>query len=161
LRRSSSDFPDRFPDFPNDPDASMCESTVTDDQLAAYLQEQLPLADLVAVENTLRESEPLRRRAARLAMRRDLGGHSVGAIWRTERLSCPDREELGAYLLGTLSDGRADYVSFHLRTLGCRYCAANLVDLRTASTAAPPATARRQRYFESSAGLVRRTDRGR
>src|SRR5688500_7635572 len=50
---------------------------VTDEQLAAYLQEQLPLAELAAVEKALREDEPLRRRAAALALRRDLPYHSV------------------------------------------------------------------------------------
>jgi hypothetical protein len=53
--------------------------SVTDEQLAAYLQEQLPLAELAAVEKSLRENEPLRRRAAALAFRRDLPYHSVGA----------------------------------------------------------------------------------
>ena len=134
----------------------MPETAVTDEQLAAYLQEQLPLADLAALEKLLRESEPLRRRAAALALRRDLPHHSVGAIWRAERLSCPERTELGAYLLGTLDDGRADYVSFHLRTLGCRYCAANLADLQASSAAAPPNAERRRRYFESSIGGLRR-----
>lgn len=135
----------------------MPETSVTDDQLTAYLQEQLPLEELAAVERGLRNSEPLRRRAAALAMRRDLAYHSVGAIWRTERLSCPDRAELGASLLGTLDDDRADYVAFHVRTLGCRYCAANLADLRAAATATPTDAARRRRYFESSAGAFRRS----
>jgi anti-sigma factor RsiW len=133
------------------------ESAITDEQLAAYLQEQLPLAELAAIEKTLRDSDALRRRAAALALRRDLPYHSVGSIWRAERLSCPDRAELGAYLLGTLDQGRSDYVSFHLRTLGCRYCAANVADLRAASVAAPADVTRRRRYFESSAGHLRTT----
>ena len=130
---------------------------VTDEQLAAYLQEQLPLPELAAVEKALRESEPLRRRAAALAARRDLPYHSVGSIWRADRLSCAGREELGAYLLGTLDPGRAEYLGFHLRVVGCRYCAANLADLQAASRSAPDA-ARRRRYFESSAGSLRRGD---
>ena len=134
----------------------MTQTAVTDEQLTAYLHEQLPLAELAAVEKLLREDEPLRRRAAALALRRDLPYHSVGAIWRAERLSCPDRSEFGAYLLGTLDDGRADYLSFHLRTLGCRYCAANLADLQASSAAAPANTERRRRYFESSIGGLRR-----
>ncbi|MGC1274599.1 MAG: hypothetical protein WBC44_12915 [Planctomycetaceae bacterium] len=137
----------------------MSDLTVTDDQLTAYLQEQLPLVELAAVEKALRDSEPLRRRAAGLALRHDLAYHSVGAIWRSERLSCPDRAELGASLLGTLDNDRVDYVAFHVRTLGCRYCTANLADLRAASTVLPADTARRRRYFESSAGHFRRTER--
>ena len=136
----------------------MPSNTVTDEQLAAYLQEQLPLTELTSVEKALREHEPLRKRAAALALRRDLPYHSVGAIWRVGRLSCPERTELGAYLLGTLDEGRADFVTFHLRTTGCRYCAANLADLRAASKPALPAAVRRRRYFESSAGHLRRSD---
>jgi len=132
--------------------------SVTDEQLAAYLQEQLPLTELAAVEKALREDEPLRRRAAALALRRDLPYHSVGAIWRAARLSCPDRAELGAFLLGTLDDARADYLAFHLRTLGCRYCAANLTDLHTATTSRTPDPTRRRKYFESSVGGLRRRD---
>jgi anti-sigma factor RsiW len=139
-------------------DTPMPDPTVTDEQLAAYLQEQLPLSELAEVEKALRENESLRRRAAALALRRDLPYHSVGSIWRAERLSCPERSELGAYLLGTLDAGRADYLSFHLRTLGCRYCAANLADLQASSRAAPPDAARRKRYFESSIGGLRRGD---
>jgi len=132
--------------------------TVTDEQLAAYLAEQLPLTELAAVERALRNDNHLRRRAAMLALRHDLPYHSVGAIWRTQRLSCPDRAELGAYLLGTLEEGRADYVNFHLLTFGCRYCAANLADLRASASPAPPAAARRRKFFESSAGRLRRDD---
>ncbi len=133
----------------------MTDLDFTDEQLTAYLQEQLPLAELAAVEKGLREHEGLRRRAAALALRRDLAYHSVGSIWRSERLSCPERSELGSYLLGTLEDARTEYIDFHLRTLGCRYCTANLADLSEASRAVKPDTARRRRYFESSAGQLR------
>lgn len=128
----------------------------TDEQLSAYLQEQLPLAELAAVEKALRESEGLRRRAAALALRRDLAYHSVGSIWRSERLSCPDRAELGSFLLGTLGDAEVDYINFHVRTLGCRYCAANVADLSEAARANKPDSSRRRRYFESSAGRLRK-----
>ena len=131
---------------------------ISDDQLAAYLHEQLPLAELASIEMALRENESLRRRAAGLAIRRDLPYHSVGAIWRTERLSCPDRAQIGAYLLGTLDESHADFIAFHLRILGCRYCAANLADLRVAADSIPPAAARRRRYYESSAGLLRKDE---
>lgn len=127
---------------------------VSDEQLTAYLQEQLPLGELAAVEKALRASDELRRRAAALAMRRDLAYHSVGSIWRTERLSCPDRSELGSFLLGTLDSGRVDYINFHVRSIGCRYCAANLADLTEASRTAKPDSTRRRRYFESSAGQL-------
>lgn len=133
----------------------MTDSIVSDEQLVAYLREELPLVDLARVEQALRTDKTLAKRASRLAMRRDLSSHDVGAIWRSDRLSCPDRGELGEYLLGTLAPDRADYISFHFRTLGCRYCAANLADLQARSQESAPDTARRRRYFESSAGRLK------
>lgn len=133
----------------------MAKPIVSDEQFVAYLREELPLADLARVEQALRGSKPLARRASRLAMRRDLSSHDVGAIWRSDRLSCPNRGELGQYLLGTLPADQADYVSFHFRTLGCRYCAANVADLQARSQGSAPEAARRRRYFESSAGRLK------
>lgn len=138
----------------------MSTAGISDEVLTAYLHEQLGLTDLVRVETALREDETLRRRAAALAMRRDLPYHSVGSIWRTERLSCPGRDELGAYLLGTIEDQRADYISFHHRVVGCRYCSANLADLQARSRGVLPDQQRRRRYFESSAGHLGRDDYG-
>ena len=54
------------------------------------------------------------------------GEHSVGAIWRRQRLSCPPREQLGSYLLGVLDDDVQNYIQFHLQTIGCAFCLANL-----------------------------------
>lgn len=134
----------------------MSTESVSDEVLTAYLHEQLGLQELVRVETALREDEGLCRRAAMLAMRRDLPYHSVGSIWRTERLSCPGRDELGAYLLGTIEGDRADYISFHHRVVGCRYCSANLADLQARSSGSLPDQQRRRRYFESSAGHLSR-----
>jgi hypothetical protein len=36
--------------------------------------------------------------------RRDAGVHSLGEIWRRNRVSCPTRQQLGSFLLGILSD---------------------------------------------------------
>src|SRR5687767_11717864 len=107
----------------------MSGSEFSDTQLLAYLDETLPVEEMTAVERELRASESLRARAAGLARRRDHGTHSVGEIWRRLRLSCPSRNQLGGFLLGTLDGQLARYVDFHLRTIGCRYCAANLADL--------------------------------
>jgi hypothetical protein len=48
-----------------------------------------------------------------------------------------------------------EYIEFHLRSIGCRLCAANLHDLERAMKSAPEATERRRRFFESSAGHLR------
>ena len=136
----------------------MRPDALTDDQLLAWLDELLPVADMAAVEKTIRQSEALRRRIANLARRRDLGAHSVGDIWRRLRLSCPTRAQLGGFLLGTLDQPQAEYIEFHLRTVGCRYCVANLADLEHAAESPPETQTRRRRYFESSAGYLRRSD---
>lgn len=129
---------------------------ISDSDLLAYLDETLAIPALTAVEQALRNSAGLRQRAALLSLRRDQGGHSVGEIWRRARLSCPSRHQLGSYLLGALPAPHADYIDFHLQTIGCRFCAANLEDLRQAQRSTPDSTRRRQKFFESSAGYVRK-----
>ena len=135
----------------------MSDSAPSDHDLLGYLDEMLPAERMAAIERALRDSESLRRRAATLSRRRDDGVHSVGEIWRRLRLSCPSRSDLGGFLLGTLDDGPAEYIDFHLRTVGCRYCLANLGDLEDAQRSQSDASPRRRRFFESSAGYL---DRG-
>jgi hypothetical protein len=133
------------------------ELDFTDVELLAYLDEGLPVERMTAVEKSLRTSADLRNRAAALRMQRDEQGHSVGEIWRRGRLSCPTRHQLGSYLLGALPSELAQYFRFHLETVGCRYCAANLEDLRQSAGQASVETAqRRQKFFQSSAGYVRK-----
>ena len=88
---------------------------------------------------------------------RDRGEHSVGAVWRRHRLSCPTREQLGSFLLQALEPDFQDYVEFHLETVACPYCLANLADLQARQQeAAPQAHQRRRRFFQSSAGLLQK-----
>lgn len=126
------------------------------EELLAYLDEGLPAERMAVIEKLLRDSEPMRRQLATLARERDQGGLTVGEVWRRNRLSCPTRSQLGSYLLGALDTGEQDYVEFHLETVGCRACAANLSDLRQANSAVPEKQRRRRKYYESSAGLLRR-----
>jgi len=137
----------------------------SDELLGAYLEEALPVDQLANIERQLRDDADLRKRLAVVIGRQDAGLHSVGVIWRRNRLSCPSRDELGQYLLGVLDTGPADYIRFHLEAVGCRYCAANHDDLRsdgpfaqqpqlTAGSEQP--AARRRRYFETSAGHLKR-----
>lgn len=131
--------------------------TITRELLASYLDDALSEAETARVEQALRQAEPLCRELRQLMAERDRGEHSVGAIWRRQRLTCLARDELGSYLLGVLEADRHDYVEFHLQTIGCAYCLANLTDLKTQqqNNAAPQTQQRRRRYFESSAGLLR------
>ena len=128
-------------------------------ELEAYLDEALPAARMAAIEDALRNDEGLTKQLAAINGRRDAGVHALGEIWRRRRLSCPTREQLGSYLLGVLGPDHVDYVKFHLESVECRYCAANVEDLRAQQSAAETdVSARRRRYFQSSAGYLRKDD---
>lgn len=123
--------------------------------LASYLDDALGEADTAKVEKELRDSETLRQQLQQLMKDRDRGEHSVGAIWRRHRLSCVSRDQLGSYLLGVLDDDVQDYIQFHLGTIGCAYCLANLADLKSQQEeASAHVTKRRKKYYQSSAGLL-------
>jgi hypothetical protein len=127
-------------------------------ELEAFLDELLPVERMTAIEEALRASEALQKRLAAINGRRDAGVHSLGEIWRRHRLSCPTREQLGSYLLGVLPRDAADYSKFHLETIGCRYCTASITDLKARQSAAEAEIAerRRHKYFQSSAGYLRK-----
>ncbi len=55
-------------------------------------------------------------------------------VWESERLSCPKRSTLGAFLLESLSPEWFDYVDFHLTTMGCHFCRASFKDLQEQRT---------------------------
>ena len=119
---------------------------ISDPILLAYLDESLTSETMAELEAAIRTDEALRQRLAELISRRESGVHSVGDIWRRNRLSCPSREELGSYLLGAMLDEAADYLRFHMEVIGCRYCQANLEDLRDTQVQ-PTAKERRKRIF--------------
>lgn len=130
------------------------DSSLSDADLLAYLDEMLPVDQSVAVEQMLRSRSDLRHRMAVLARRRDSGGHTVGEIWRRRQLSCPSRETLGTFVLGVAEPDVEDYIVFHIQVIGCRVCQANLQDLQQQASSSDDVQ-RRKRYFESSAGLLR------
>src|SRR5437588_11202951 len=128
-------------------------SGITRELLAGYLDDTLSDHESARVEQALRESEALRQQLRALMTEADRGEHSLGAIWRRQRLSCPTREQLGSYLLQALDTGLQDYIEFHLSKISCPFCLANLADLqRLQQEPAPKARERRRRFFESSAG---------
>jgi hypothetical protein len=129
---------------------------VTREQLVSYLEDALSDVETALVEQAVRGSEALRRQLRQLMQERDRGEHSVGAVWRRQRLTCLSRAQLGSYLLRVLEPELSTYVDFHLQTIGCSYCLANLADLKAQQQEATPQTQqRRRRYFESSAALLR------
>jgi len=130
----------------------------TDAELLAWLDEALAPDRLVEIEAAVRGCEALRDRCAELLSARDAGGFTVGEIWRRHRLTCPDRAVLGAFLLEALPDDRLAYLRFHLETVGCPVCQANLADLKSGETERDETSAapRRRRFFESSVGALSR-----
>ena len=133
----------------------MAMSEISREQLHAYLDDALSDAETARVEQALRSSEPLRRSLRQAMQDRDRGDHSLGAIWRRERLTCPTRDQLGSYLLQVLDEGQQDYLDFHLNVIGCPFCVANLADLQALQKEpAPQARERRRRFFQSSAGYL-------
>ncbi len=128
---------------------------ITREMLAGYLDDALGETEIARIEQELRTSEALRNQLKQIIQERDRGEHSVGAIWRRQRLSCPARTQLGSFLLGVLDDDVQDYIEFHLKTIGCAYCLANLADLQTQQQDADgQVKKRRKRYYQSSAGLL-------
>lgn len=133
----------------------MSVGIVTREMLAGYMEDALGETETAQIEQALRGSEALRQQLKQMMQERDRGEHSVGAIWRRRRLSCPERDQLGSYLLGVLDDDVHDYVQFHLQTIGCAYCLANLADLQTQQKDSDGnVKQRRKRFFQSSAGLL-------
>ena len=133
----------------------------TQSELSAYRDEALPTETMAAVEAALRGDPKLMAQLAEIISQRDAGQHSLGDIWRRNRLSCPTREQLGSHVLGILSEEESAFIAFHIETVGCRYCRANLDDLKLQQAAsvdkadADRAATRRRKYFQSSAGHLR------
>lgn len=51
----------------------------------------------------------------------------------------------------------SEFIDFHLQTIGCRYCLANLEDLRRQQQeTAETVKTRRTKYFQSTAGHLKR-----
>ena len=124
--------------------------------LRAYLADELPAGTLARVEKALRDSAELRARLE--AVREDRGEaglHSLGAIWRRNRLTCPTRQQLGSLLLDVLDPDLADYLRFHVDVVGCPFCQANLADLQGKAEADNPAAqARQQQILRTSRHLL-------
>ena len=108
------------------------------------------------MEKALRDSADLRARLE--AVRQDRGEaglHSLGAIWRRNRLTCPTRQQLGSLLLDVLDPDPADYLRFHIDVVGCPFCEANLRDLESkAESTSPASQVRRQGIVDTSRHLL-------
>ena len=117
---------------------------ITKAMLRDYLQDALPDAEMAGVEAALRENAKVQALLKDILQEIDRGEHSIGAIWRRERLSCPTRDQIGSFLLQALDDDLMGYVEFHLKTIGCPACQANFDDLEKKQARADAATAKRR-----------------
>ena len=129
-------------------------TSVTREQLHAYLDDALDDAEAARIEKLIRGSAAVRTQLTKVRDERDRGEHSLGAVWRRERLSCPTREQLSGYLHQVLDADLQSYLEFHLQTIGCPCCQANLDDLKEKQAESATQTRRRRRYFETSARLL-------
>lgn len=126
----------------------------TDEELLAYADESMAVDRSTQIEQALRNDAGLMETFALLLSERDQGSHSIGDIWRRMRLSCPPRAVWGAFVEGRLGDRLSQYLRFHVETVGCRICAANLADLERPDSKSS-AERRTQKIFQSSAGRFR------
>jgi len=55
-------------------------------------------------------------------------------IWESQRLSCPRRNTIAAFLAETLDAKWFDYIDFHITTIGCHFCRAELKDMMDSKT---------------------------
>ncbi len=131
----------------------------TDQELLAYADERLSTSRSAMIEQSLRDDECLVSRLSLLLSQRDQGDQSLGQVWRQDRLSCPSRAVWGAFVAGRLGDGFSQYLRFHLETIGCRLCAANLADLsrpdQSTTDQRTESERRTRKFFQSSAGSLR------
>jgi len=132
------------------------DESLDDETLRSYLADALPAGDLARVEKALRDSAELRARLEAVRQNRaDANLHTLGAIWRRGRLTCPTRQQFGSYLLDVLDPEFAAYLKFHLEVVACPFCQANLADLQ-AKTSQPAAAVktRHNRILRSSQHLL-------
>ena len=134
----------------------MSQPKFRDHDLEAFLDEGLSPDEMNAVEEALRNNSALLKRLIVIRNRRDQGVHTLGAIWRRHRISCPTREQLGSLLLGIMHEPEQKYVQFHLDVVGCSYCLASFADMkRRQQESQQTVVERRAKYFQSSAGYLK------
>tara|TARA_A100001037_G_scaffold212126_1_gene190143 strand:- start:326 stop:724 length:399 start_codon:yes stop_codon:yes gene_type:complete len=131
--------------------------TYSQAQLEAYLDEDLDAGMMSNIEVALREDTQLLNSLSTILSQRETGVHSVGSVWRRASITCPSREAIADGLLGILDDDYKDYIHFHINVVGCRLCQAHLDDLTAQQEVNQElSSARRKRYFESTAGYLKK-----
>lgn len=132
----------------------------TDADLESYLDETLH-PDLAAdLEQSLSEDRQLLSRLSHINGRRDAGIHTLGEIWRRNQVGVPTRDQISDYMAGKLDASHSEYIKFRIDILKCRYTIAHVNDLenQAGSSEAGKSSDRRKKYFDSSAGLLKKKD---
>ncbi len=78
----------------------------------------------------------------------------LSETWVEGRFTCPKRSTIGSWLLGSLDQEWSSYVDFHLNTVGCAICRANLDDLENTIKKKQQDNILKQKIFESSIGFL-------
>ena len=144
-----------------EPDGAL--APINDAMLRDYLADALAAEQSARVEKALRDSAELRAQLENVRQNRADGQlHTLGAIWRRSRMTCPSRQQLGSFLLDALDPELAAYLTFHLDVIECPFCQANLDDLKAQSQAAVGGSAksRQRRIFQASQPLLGEDGRG-
>ena len=133
----------------------------TDAELEAYLDEGLDPIRAADLEQAMSTDKELLGRLSHINGRRDAGIHTLGEIWRRNQIGVPSLEQMSNHLLGVLAKEESDYIMFRLDVLKCPYTIAMYKDLssqRDGNSGQTAAATRRKKYFNSSAGLLRKKD---
>lgn len=133
-------------------------SDFTDADLESYLDETLHPDLAIDLEQSLKEDQDLLSRLSHINGRRDAGIHTLGEIWRRNQVGVPSREQIEEYVAGKLDADHADYIKFRLDILKCRYTIAHVNDIKTNKDSKDNEQGRRKKYFDSSAGLLRKKE---
>ncbi len=128
-------------------------TTFSDQELRAYIAEELAVERSTLLEHQLATDERLRDQLRELLGDNDSASLALRDVWQRGRLSCPSRSTWSDYLAGGLGDGLRQYLQFHLNDVGCRVCAANLTDLQQQGGA--DADQRSRKFFQTSVGRLR------
>jgi len=128
-------------------------------ELEAYLDESLASEKAAELERCLRDDESLVRRLSEINGRREAGMHTLGEVWRRNQLGVPTVEQMGKFLLGVLPQGESDYIRFRIENLECPFTKALHEDLQSQQKEPDQqSSARRSKFYNSSAGLLKKSD---
>jgi hypothetical protein len=134
-------------------------SEFNDAELEAYLDESLDSSRAAEIEQGLREDRELLQRLSRINSRRDAGIHTLGEIWRRHQIGVPTIEKMKSYTLGVLSAEESDYIEFRIKELRCPFTTAMQRDLQAQQVEnAELSKTRREKFYKTSAGLLRKND---